>query len=79
MSIASLFTFEGGVLNNLIKYKELLSERSSNVNFSNGQPLWFTLDLWSFIQILTSAFISVFNLKIESIKNFIWNRVIIFI
>ena len=68
VSIASLFTFEGGVLNNLIKYKELLSERSSNVNFSNGQPLWFTLDLWSFIQILTSAFLSVFNLKIEIIN-----------
>tara|TARA_B100001248_G_C27366376_1_gene449230 strand:- start:494 stop:1588 length:1095 start_codon:yes stop_codon:yes gene_type:complete len=69
VSAASLFLFEGGILNNIIKYKELLSERSSNVNFSNGQPLWFTLDLWSFLQILTSAFISVFNLKIESIKN----------
>ncbi len=69
VSVGSLFTFEGGIVNNILKYKELLSERSSSVSFSNGQPLWFTLDLWSFVQILTSVIISIFNLKIESIKN----------
>ncbi len=68
ISLLIISTYEGEFLSNIIKYKELLSERSSNVYFASGQPLYFTLDIWSFIQIIISSTISIFSLNIESIR-----------
>lgn len=52
LTLGSFFLYEGGFLENILKYLSLLSQHSKNLTFTHGQPLWFSVDLWAYLQII---------------------------
>jgi len=52
VSFFSFILFKGSVIETITTYYELLSSHSEKQTFTSGQPIWWTLDLYSFLQII---------------------------
>lgn len=52
LTLVSFCVFDGNFIENIKKYLSLLSTHSSKLTFTHGQPLWFSVDLWAYSQII---------------------------
>jgi hypothetical protein len=69
VTLISLAIFDGDIWTNTKTYLGLLSEHSKKITFTSGQPLWFSLDFFSFLQITNGILSNVINYDYNVLNN----------
>lgn len=76
LTATSFLAYEGGFFENIVKYLSLLSKHSANLTFTHGQPLWFSVDLWAYIQIIWAGICKISGAHFSLINEILGSKVI---
>jgi len=69
VSFFSFILFKGNLIETITTYYELLSGHSKKQTFTSGQPIWWTLDLFSFLQIFNGIASDFLKFDFNTINN----------